>query len=173
MKATRTQIRLVVACAFVVVALTIGLAFWASQDDEDIVAIDEVPEAARAVILKESAAGKLVKVERTRKKGKEVYAAEIIIGEERIELAVAVNGEVVDREAEDLGASDAEEEMLALEDAPQAVQATIRREAKGAEVTELERKTVKGKIIYAAEFTLDGEEIELWVEPDGKVKSRE
>ena len=173
MSMTRTQIRMIVLYVFAAVALVIGVSFLAALDDEDIVSIDDVPEAARAVILKAAANGRLVKVERTTKKGREVYAAEIVAGDQEIELAVAADGDVVHREAEDRRASGVKEEMIALDEAPEAVQAAILKEASGTKVDELEKKMKKGKVIYAAEFLVDGKLVELWVDPDGKVVSKE
>lgn len=173
MKMTRMQIRIAALCVFAVAAVVIAVSFRAALDDEDLVSIDDVPEAARAVILKAAAEGRLVKVERTTKKDREVYAAEIVAGDQEIELAVAPNGDIVHREAEDRRSSGVAEEMISLDEAPEAVQATILKEAKGTKVDELEKKLKKGKIIYAAEFLFDGKLVELWVDPDGKVVSKE
>jgi uncharacterized membrane protein YkoI len=65
------------------------------------------------------------------------------------------------------------EEDVSLDQVPAAVKATILKEAGGATITELERETEDGRVIYEAEFEVDGKEIEINVAEDGKLISRE
>ena len=70
-------------------------------------------------------------------------------------------------------ASARDEETVSLDQLPDAVKATILREAKGGTITEIERETKDGKTIYEAEFLLDGAEIEIEIAPDGTLLGRE
>jgi uncharacterized membrane protein YkoI len=70
-------------------------------------------------------------------------------------------------------ASARDEETVSLDQVPNAVKATILREAKGGTITEIERETKDGKTVYEAEFLLDGAEIEIEIAPDGKLLGRE
>jgi uncharacterized membrane protein YkoI len=171
-KATRNTIRALALGAFLLAAAAIGVALWLA-DDEVLVTIDEVPPPARAAILKESENGSIRKIELKAEGGRQVYAAEIIVGSTKIELEVAADGTVLDRDEEDYAGEGVEEEAVALDDAPPAVREAILKEAKGAEITELERKRRAGKPVYAAEFLEGGKEIEIWVAEDGALISRE
>jgi hypothetical protein len=58
---------------------------------------------------------------------------------------------------------------LTLDQVPAAVKATLLKEANGATVTEIEKKTHKDKTVYVAEIpgAAKGEEIKLFVAEDG------
>lgn len=63
----------------------------------------------------------------------------------------------------------AAETRLKLEDCPQAVQDTIKKEVAGGTLKEVEKEVEKGRVVYEAEFTLDGKTYELEVDEAGKV----
>jgi len=172
MGTTRNLIRFVAIGAFVAVAVGIAVVFWL-RDDEALVSIDEVPAPARAVILKESKNGSIQNIELTTEGGRQVYSAEILVGSTKIELEVAADGTVLDRDEEDYGGDAGQDETIAIEAAPAAVREAILKEAQGAAITELERKRKGGKPVYAAEFFAGGKEIEIWIAEDGTVISRE
>ena len=65
---------------------------------EETVMIDEVPEAVRAAITKESAGGKLVSVEKVEEKGKTCYEAVIRKDKEESEVTLDAQGKILDRE---------------------------------------------------------------------------
>jgi len=64
------------------------------------------------------------------------------------------------------------EEEVTLEQVPPAVQATILAESAGGRITEIERETRNGAVVYEAEFLLDGQEIEIRIAPDGTLLGR-
>jgi len=72
-----------------------------------------------------------------------------------------------------LNAVGGEEEGLTLDQVPEAVRATILREAAGAKITEIERETENGKTVFEADFLRDGQEIEIQVAPDGTLLGKE
>ena len=47
------------------------------------------------------------------------------------------------------------------------------KEANGAEIREIERETENGKVVYEAEWLVDGREFEIEVAEDGTVLERE
>ena len=65
------------------------------------------------------------------------------------------------------------DEEVTIEQVPGAVKATILKEAAGAKITEIERETRGGKVVYEAEFVKDGKEIEITVAADGTLLSRQ
>jgi uncharacterized membrane protein YkoI len=61
---------------------------------------------------------------------------------------------------------------VALDQLPEPVRATVDRETKGGQITEIERDTERGQTIYEVEFVLDGKEYELDIGADGKLLER-
>lgn len=61
---------------------------------------------------------------------------------------------------------------LTLEQLPATVRATVERETKGGQVTDIERDREAGKVIYEVEFTLDGKSYELDIAEDGGLLER-
>jgi len=65
------------------------------------------------------------------------------------------------------------EEEITLDQAPAAVQATIKAEAQGGTIKEIERETENGKTVYEAEVIINGQEFEIEVAPDGTLLGKE
>lgn len=60
------------------------------------------------------------------------------------------------------------EEKVKLADCPEAVQKTIKAQANGGTIVEIEKETKKdGTVVYEAEIKKDGKEIEVEVAADG------
>ncbi len=70
-------------------------------------------------------------------------------------------------------ANDDGEEEITLDQAPAAVQATIKAEAQGGTIKEIERETENGKTVYEAEVIINGQEVEIEVAPDGTLLGKE
>jgi uncharacterized membrane protein YkoI len=66
------------------------------------------------------------------------------------------------------GYGEAKEVSVALEDLPRAVRAAIKKRAAGGEVTEIEKKSVDGKIVYEAEVVRDGKASDILISAKGK-----
>jgi len=64
--------------------------------------------------------------------------------------------------------SKAKEGSISLEDLPPAVRAAIEKHAAGGKITEIEKGTVKGILVYEAEVVLDGKESDILVSATGK-----
>jgi hypothetical protein len=61
---------------------------------------------------------------------------------------------------------------VSVDQLPPAVRATVDRETKGGQITDIERDSELGQLIYEVEFTLDGKEFELDIAEDGKLLER-
>ena len=61
---------------------------------------------------------------------------------------------------------------VTIDQLPEPVRATVDRETKGAQITDIERDAERGQTIYEVEFVLDGKEYELDVAADGKLLER-
>lgn len=65
-----------------------------------------------------------------------------------------------------------DEEEISLKDCPPKVQRTLKREATGGKLVEVEVEKEHGKTIYEAEVILDGKEYEVEVLPNGILLSK-
>jgi uncharacterized membrane protein YkoI len=65
------------------------------------------------------------------------------------------------------------EREVALKDVPEAVRATILKEASGRRLTKVEAKVRGGQSVYEAEWFVGDAEFEVKVSPDGRVLARE
>jgi hypothetical protein len=66
-------------------------------------------------------------------------------------------------------ASEEDEVTLAWDDLPQAVRATLEEKRPGERPNEIEKETENGKVVYGAEYKVDGGEIEYELSEDGTV----
>jgi hypothetical protein len=76
---------------------------------------------------------------------------------------------VVNALANDKGDKEEQEEKITLDQCPAPVQETIKKEAAGGTIKEIEKETKNGVTIYEAEFVRDGKTIEIEVAADGKL----
>ncbi|MFQ6133455.1 MAG: PepSY domain-containing protein [Armatimonadota bacterium] len=172
-----------------VAVLAIGLAAWSGgDDDEEQVSLDQVPPAVKATILKAAEGGTITEIEVETENGQTVYEAEVIIDGKEVDILVAPDGallgkevegdeeedeEEVEVEADDDDDEEGEEELVALEDVPAAVKATILKEAGDGTIEEIERETENGQVVYEAEVVIDGEEVDIEVAADGTLLGKE
>lgn len=66
-----------------------------------------------------------------------------------------------------------QERALTLEQLPEAVKATVLREAGEHELVEIEEVRIGERLFYEAEWRADGMEVEVQVGPDGTLLGRE
>jgi uncharacterized membrane protein YkoI len=175
--------KLISLISVVCLVLCIGaVATRQAMDGEAEVSIDKIPAAVRATIENESKGGTIEEIEVETEDGETVYEAEVIIDGREIEIEVAPDGTLLGKETEDDEDDDGDdddedddedEEEVSLDDVPEAVKATILKEAAGAEIEEVVKETEDGRIVYEAEFEADGKEIEIEVAEDGTLLERE
>ena len=127
---------------------------WAARGDEELT-IDQVPEAARAALLKLAGGAKIVEVERENEHGLGVYEAEWVVNGREHEAAVMADGTLVEMA-----------EVVGLETLPPAVRAAVTKHFPGETKLEIEKKTI---VAYEVEARVDGKEREVLILPTGKV----
>jgi len=133
---------------------TLAVIPWAARGDEELT-IDQVPEAARAALLKLAGEAKIVEVESEDEHGALVYEAEWVANGRQHEAAVTADGTLVETA-----------EVVRMEDLPSAVRAAVAKHFPGQTKLEIEKKTI---VAYEIEARIDGKERELLVLPTGKV----
>jgi hypothetical protein len=148
------RIVLPVAVGLAVVGF-IGFAALADGGHEDEVTLDQMPAAARAVILAQAAGAPISEIERETTNGVTVYEAEWVVDGTEHEVAVTADGELLELE-----------ETVPVSQVPAAVQAVIAEHfGAGAQVV-VEKKMI---VMYEVEAKVNGKEIELCIFPSGQV----
>lgn len=178
----RRYMTLVIVLAGAGIALCIGaVATQQLGDDEMSVSIDKVPAAVKAALLVEAQGGTISEIEMETRNGQTVYEAEVILDGKEVDVEVAADGTVLGKEAddEDNDADDEEDDededevLVSSADVPAAVMDTIRKEAAGAEIKEIEKETENRQIIYSAELVVGGQEVDVEVASDGTLLNKE
>jgi uncharacterized membrane protein YkoI len=166
--------------------VVLGLAVWispweaafaAEEENEELISFDQAPPGVQKAIKRETAGAPISEIEKETKQGKTVYEAKFTKNGEEYELKIAEDGEVLglkeedEDEDKDKAKEEGEEaeEIITLNQAPPAVQESIKRETAGQGITGIEKETKQGKTVFEAKFTKNGEEYELKVAEDGKV----
>jgi uncharacterized membrane protein YkoI len=170
--------RLISLIAIVCLALCIGaVATKQAFDGEKEVTIDEIPAAVKTTILAEANGATIQEIEMETEDGKAVYEAEVIIDGQEVDIVVAPDGTLLGKEMEDDDECDDDEEEIeeeiSLDQVPEAVKTTMLKEADGAQIEEVVKETEDGKVVYEAEFEVDGQDVEIEVASDGTLLERE
>jgi uncharacterized membrane protein YkoI len=116
---------------------------------------DDVPAGARAAFRKLANGGRITRVSRDYEDGVMVYEAEWMAKGTKHEAAVTEDGTLVEME-----------ERVRMSSLPPAVQAAVARHFPPGTRLEIEKKTT---VVYEIEGVIDGEEVELYVFPTGRV----
>ncbi|HUW81506.1 MAG TPA: PepSY-like domain-containing protein [Phycisphaerae bacterium] len=124
-------------------------------DDEDGLTIDQVPEPARAALLKLAGGATIVKAEREREHGVLVYGAKWVVNSTQHGAAVTAEGKLIETE-----------ETVRVEDLPPAVRTVVAKHFPAKTKLTIEKKMV---VTYEVEARIDGTDRELVVFPTGKV----
>lgn len=135
------------------------------KDEQSVkLTLEQVPAPVRATMQRESEGARIVAVEKETEDGKVQYAADLLKGKDKSEIKVAEDGKFLGREL-----------IITLKQAPAAVQATLKAEAKGGKIgEEIEKLVVGGKTIkYTADITAGKKSFEVEVAENGKVLKRE
>jgi hypothetical protein len=141
------------------------------------ISMNQVPESARKTIQKEAGSAKIKEIEKVLAGGKEFYEAEWKVGNKKIEVKVAPNGKLLDKEVEvknkklkkHKGDDDEKEVEVTIDQVPAAVKKTILSQAGKNKIEEIEKETKKGKVTFEAEWTEGEMEVEIKVAPNGKL----
>jgi uncharacterized membrane protein YkoI len=78
-----------------------------------------------------------------------------------------------DEDGDDEDEDEEDEVKVTIDQVPEAVKATILREAGDNKIKEIEAETKDGKTVYEAEWIADGKEIEIKVAADGTILKKE
>ena len=141
--------------------------------------IDDMPPAVRKTIEQHAAGRKVADIDRETWNGKPVFEVEYDQTGRNEQIFVAEDGTIVKQEGKvrppdskaDAKAEKVKGPMIGtrFSDTPPAVQATIQREAHGAEIADIDKERRDGRVLYEVEFKDPGKNREIHVAEDGSI----
>jgi uncharacterized membrane protein YkoI len=137
--------------------------------------LEDVPPAVRKTIEQHAAGRKVADIDRETWDGKMVYEVEFAQTGRNEQIHVAENGTLLKQEGKAPGAPSTAGDIKGpligtrFSDTPPAVQATIRREARGAEIADIDKERRDGRTLYEVEFKNPGRNVELHIAEDGSI----
>jgi len=137
--------------------------------------LEEVPPAVRKTIEQHAAGRKVADIDRETWDGKTVFEVEFAQTGRNEQIHVGEDGSLLKQEnktpAARSAAGDLKGPMIGtrFSDTPAAVQATIKREANGAEIADIDKERRDGRVLYEVEFKNPGRNIEIHVAEDGNI----
>jgi uncharacterized membrane protein YkoI len=147
----------------------LAFAAWAAQEDEQPVTLDQVPAVVKATILREVADGEIKEIEVETERGKTFYEAEFVRNGKTIEIKVAPDGTLLEKEEEERKAKSEEQEREVTEaEVPAPALAALKKLAGGAKLTEFAEEIEHGSTFYEGSWkTADGSNVDALVTPTG------
>lgn len=141
------------------------------------VTIDQLPAAVRATLESQAQGGTIEEIEKKTKGGAEIYFAEVLKDNQKLEVKIAADGTLIKSEVESDKEEEANEEhegdkedqevTLTFDHLPAPVQAALRNEAGAGTIQEIEQKNKDGAVVYCADVLKDGQKLEVKIAADG------
>jgi putative PepSY-like beta-lactamase-inhibitor len=145
-----------------------------SEGNEVKVKWDDVPQAVKDTLNKETNNAKIDTVDKETADGKTVYEADAMLDGKNWEVKVAEDGTLVSKkeDKEEGEKKESDEVKVKFDDLPQAVKDSLNTETNSAKIDTVDKESEDGKTIYEADATVDGKKWEIKVGEDGKVISK-
>ena len=135
------------------------------QEEVDLA---QCPAPVQATAKKEAEGGEVAGIAKETKGEAVTYLVGIFKGEKLIALIVDAEGKLLKKEIQE-----EPEEEITLDQCPAKVQETLKKEAEGGKIECIEKVTDGDKVVYEAEIAKDGKTIDITVDAEGKVLSKE
>ena len=150
-----------------------GWRAFAEEEDEGKevkIKFSEAPAAVQATIKEEAGGVSIENLDKeTHKDGKIVYEADAMIGGTNYEIDVAEDGKLISKAID----TEDEQKQVKFDDAPAAVQATLKEESHGAAIEKVEKEMKEdGKSVFEAKAAINGSNYEIKVSESGKLISK-
>jgi uncharacterized membrane protein YkoI len=130
--------------------------------------VSEVPEAVRKTIETEAKGREIADIDRETWNRRTVYEVEFAQTGRNAQVHIAEDGTVVKDDRAGRGVPG----LLMgtqLQDTPQAVQETIKKEMANREIADIDKETRTGKTVYEVEFKQPGRNVELHIAENGTI----
>jgi uncharacterized membrane protein YkoI len=144
--------------------------------------VEDVPPAVAKTIEQHAAGRKVADIDRETWNGKPVFEVEFAQTGRNEQIFVGEDGTIVKQEGKirppgaNTGATGSNTETIKgpmigtrFSDTPAAVQAAIKREARGAEIADIDKENRDGRVVYEVEFKDPGRNREIHLAEDGSV----
>ncbi|MCD6051004.1 MAG: putative beta-lactamase-inhibitor-like, PepSY-like [Verrucomicrobia bacterium] len=143
----------------------------------------DVPQPVQATIQQQAAGRKVADIDKETWNGQPVYEVEFSQSGRNAQIHIAADGTIVksenntklgnNRTTVDRKPADRQDRTFflgtQLADLPTAAQATIKREAAGNDIVDIDKETRDGKVVYEVEIKQPGKNIEIHVAEDGTI----
>ncbi|MCX7765520.1 MAG: PepSY-like domain-containing protein [Candidatus Sumerlaeia bacterium] len=137
------------------------------------VKLTDVPEAVQKAVKDFARGGEIKELEKVCRGPEMWYEAEVLKDGKEWDLMIGQDGSILEaKEEKEEKEEGVEEKEIKPEELPEPVKKTITELAKGSEIKELELIQKQDKVYYKAEFLLDGKEVEVKVDKEGKLLSQ-
>lgn len=170
----------ILAGLMLIAALSMAASSADAKEEKEVeVNLSDCPSAVRKTLKREAHGAMLEEVEKEVEHGKTIYEADVEIDDKDYEIRIAKDGTLIckcldedDENEEDEKEEEHEEDELELSDCPSAVRKTMKREALGAKIKEIEKEVENGKTVYEADTKIDGRNYEITVAKNGTLISK-
>ncbi|MGC4016751.1 MAG: hypothetical protein QM755_19885 [Luteolibacter sp.] len=132
-----------------------------AKEEKKGLTLDQVP-AKVATAIRAAAGNEAVRIKAEKEDGVDAFEAKWSAGGNKHEITVGTDGTVI-----------SQEDVIAADAAPAAVQAAIKGIAAGGKVEKVEKVTEKGATTYEAEIETAAGEVEVKFDASGKELARE
>jgi hypothetical protein len=145
------------------------LVAWAQNSREERIAFDQVPEIVMATILREAAGAEIKEIEIETENGRTTYEAEFVRDGKTVEITVAPDGTLLEKEVEGRTARPEEQEReVAAAEVPPAALAALEKLAAGAKIAEFAEEIEHGSKFYEGSWkAASGNNVDALVTPAG------
>ncbi|HUT90783.1 MAG TPA: hypothetical protein VMY37_14865 [Thermoguttaceae bacterium] len=175
----------------VLAVATLGASFaWSwpgegeKKEQERKVTLQQVPAPVKATILKEAGKGKIGEIEEVTRGSEKFYEAEWIRGGKEVEIQVAADGKLLNKEVEEADEDRREREKpkkagkreketeterrVTEAEVPKAALTALKKLAEGAEIVEFAEETEHGSTFYEGSWKVaSGAKMDVLVTPTG------
>lgn len=175
----------------VLVLVLLAASVQAGEEKEKKISVSDCPKAVQKTLKQEVGKGKIVDVDVRKIDGVAIYESEVWFGDLEYDIVIRGDGTLLakrlendgdedadnDDEDEDEGDEECDEEEetetpVRMTDLPKRVLKTLKREARGGEIEEIEKETEGDKVVYEAEVEFGEKEYEIEIAEDGTLLSK-
>ena len=162
------------SCGFAMMVM-ISLTCVSASANGDEIKLSDCPAAVQKTFQREANGAKIEEVDEEINDGRTTYEADVTIDGKEYVITVTADGILLEKsleEEDDHDGQEGEEVEVKLADCPEAVQATLKREANGEDIEVVDKETKDGKAIYEVDVKIDGKNYEIRVAEDGILISK-
>jgi len=179
MNSAKLRYGLLLAAVIVLCAISLPLvaAHKADKDGDVEVTLNDLPAPVKATLQQVAGTGTIQEIE---KEASGIYSAEVLIDGKKHDVEVAADGALIKNEVDEddesckneeseAKAEDDDEVVVAFNDLPAPVAATLVNEAGSGTIGKIEMEDEDGVTQYSADITKDGKKYEVKIAVDGRL----